>query len=272
MKRLQIFAAVQLVILAAGSAEAQQSAGRMVVRSLVREARIYARDARVLVLTPRDWGADEWKQAALLTGTVVAVGLADEQVDELIQKNRSHFTDELSEVVTPLGGGRGEQLSYAAILGGLAFRNPELRDLGRDALEAQILAAHIATPLLKEAFGRQRPNRDQGAGQFEPFRGGNSFPSGHATSAFALASVVAGHYDGWVVPSIAYSLASTVAFARVNDRAHFASDTVAGAIVGAGIGKFIVRRHQSTDLAGVEWTLAPVIEGRERGVILHVRF
>jgi membrane-associated phospholipid phosphatase len=44
-----------------------------------------------------------------------------------------------------------------------------------------------------------------------------SFPSGHATNAFAVASVAAGHADGWVVPAVAYSLASGVAVSRMND-------------------------------------------------------
>lgn len=273
MKRLQVSAVVlALFAIPACPLIAQDSIGRTIYKSLVREAKIYASDAKALVLAPREWGPDEWRQAALLAGTVVAVGLADEEIDRVVQRNRSEFTNDLSEAVTPLGGGRGEQLSYAAIAGGLAFGNPKLRDLGRDALESQILAAHIATPLLKEVFGRQRPDRDQGSGEFEPFGGGSSFPSGHATSAFALASVVAGHADGWVVPAIAYSLAGTVAFARVNDRAHFASDTVAGAIVGAGIGRFIVRRHNVAQRSGLDWTIIPAIDHGERGVLVQLRF
>jgi membrane-associated phospholipid phosphatase len=46
-----------------------------------------------------------------------------------------------------------------------------------------------------------------------------------------------------VIPVVAYSAAALVAFDRVNDRVHFASDVAAGAILGTTIGRFIVRRH-----------------------------
>ena len=43
---------------------------------------------------------------------------------------------------------------------------------------------------------------------------------------------------------ISYTLASCVGYARVHDRAHWASDVLAGALVGTLIGRTIVRRHQ----------------------------
>ena len=95
-----------------------------------------------------------------------------------------------------------------------------------------------------------------------------SFPSGHATNAFALASVVAAHSDGWLIPTLAYSVASGVAASRMNDNAHWASDVVAGALIGASTGRFIAHRHRKANRQAVV-TLVPLIGPRRVGLSLR---
>lgn len=58
-----------------------------------------------------------------------------------------------------------------------------------------------------------------------------SFPSGHASSAFATASSLAYAY-GWKAGIPAYAAAGFVAFSRVNENIHWLSDVVAGATLG----------------------------------------
>lgn len=73
---------------------------------------------------------------------------------------------------------------------------------------------------------------------------GSSFPSGHAVSAFSVATVVArryGHYR-WV-PWVAYGAATAISFSRVTTRAHFPSDVFLGAALGYSIARFEVLRH-----------------------------
>jgi undecaprenyl-diphosphatase len=57
----------------------------------------------------------------------------------------------------------------------------------------------------------------------------SSFPSGHATAAFCAATLLGGG-------ARRYSLAAAVAATRVYVRLHHASDVVAGAALGAGMG------------------------------------
>lgn len=57
-----------------------------------------------------------------------------------------------------------------------------------------------------------------------------SFPSGHATFAFALAAAVALHDRTW--GNVLLGLAALVAFGRVAAGVHYPSDVVAGAVVG----------------------------------------
>jgi membrane-associated phospholipid phosphatase len=47
-----------------------------------------------------------------------------------------------------------------------------------------------------------------------------------------------------VLPTVAYTAATLVAFDRVNDRVHFSSDVAAGAILGTAVGRVLVARHR----------------------------
>lgn len=84
-----------------------------------------------------------------------------------------------------------------------------------------------------------------------PYSGSDrtSFPSGHATTAFAFAGAVA-EMHGWAWGAPAYVFATYVAFSRINDNKHFLHDVVAGATIGAsygiGIAQVEGQSHSST--------------------------
>jgi hypothetical protein len=82
---------------------------------------------------------------------------------------------------------------------------------------------HITT-----AFLVQRP-RPGGRGDYLPFA--SSFPSGHASSAFATAASL-GYAYGWKAGVPAFFVASAIAASRVSENAHWLSDVVAGAALG----------------------------------------
>src|SRR5262249_30614610 len=143
-------------------------------------------------------------------------------IDQAVQRRRSSQSDSYTKAVTPFGQEYALAFTVATLGAGLVFKNAEIRDTGRDALEAELIAAGIITPVLKKLFGRDRPLEGSDGDEFKAFASGdNSFPSGHATEAFALASVLSARAKGWVVPVVSYSLAGSVAFARVHDRKHF---------------------------------------------------
>jgi membrane-associated phospholipid phosphatase len=193
----------------------------------------------------------------------------DQRIATEVQRHRNSSTDSFARAVTPLGGGRAEQLAVAMIVLGVATHHNELRDTGRDAFEAELIAGGLITPLLKRGFGRARPNQDTHvAHDFDPWTAQESFPSGHATNAFALASVVAAHSDGWLIPTLAYSLASGVAASRLNDNVHWASDVLAGALIGASTGRFIAHRHRNANRRATV-TLVPLIGPRRVGLSLR---
>jgi len=85
---------------------------------------------------------------------------------------------------------------------------------------------------LKDWVGRPRPFEvlhSMGIPQGSP---GDSFPSGHATGAFALAAVLSQRFPRfqWVF----WSLAALIAFSRVAVGLHWPSDVMAGAVMGVG--------------------------------------
>ncbi|MDO8303052.1 MAG: phosphatase PAP2 family protein, partial [Sedimentisphaerales bacterium] len=70
-----------------------------------------------------------------------------------------------------------------------------------------------------------------------------SFPSGHATIAFAIAGSFVGSYSGAILP-IVMIIASIIALSRVIVGVHYVSDILAGAVIGLAanwvIGTFLI--------------------------------
>jgi hypothetical protein len=230
---------------AADVAATPPSLGQRIVQSLRDEAIRYGRDSVAIVKAPLHWKRHDWEKAAGAGLIIGGLMFADESIDREAQRQRSHFTDRVAGATTSLGGQYGLHASGAMLTIGILFNHENLRDTGREAIESSVLATLLDKYVIKRAFGRERPFESNGETVFVPGSSHDSFPSGHATQAFAVASVVAARSKGWVIPTLAYTAATVVAFDRVNSRVHFASDVVAGAFLGTTIGRFLVHRHFS---------------------------
>jgi membrane-associated phospholipid phosphatase len=106
-----------------------------------------------------------------------------------------------------------------------------------------VLVPVLATELIKWCVGRGRPfvGGEGNVFNFSHFAGTpaySSFPSGHATTAFAVAFAVAALWPGSRVPMAVYAV--VIAATRLVLLAHHPSDVVAGALVGI-IGAMFVR-------------------------------
>jgi membrane-associated phospholipid phosphatase len=153
--------------------------------------------------------------------------------------------------------GRVSQLGAAYTLAGAAGAtyligrvtdNNHAKETGLLGLEA-IGHSQLLVFGLKQITNRERPlDHDQGGGFWE---GGDSFPSGHATTSFALATVFAYEYRNHIaVPITAYSIASLVAASRVSARRHWLSDIFVGGSLGFLIGRYVYKHHHDPNLPG----------------------
>jgi len=124
---------------------------------------------------------------------------------------------------------------------GIMKHDSRARETGILGGEALIDAAMVSS-VLKQASQRPRPLVPDPNDDF--FDGGHSFPSGHATNAWALATVVASEYhDRKAVQMTAYALASAISLSRYTGRAHFLSDVFVGSAIGYGIGRYVYKQH-----------------------------
>jgi membrane-associated phospholipid phosphatase len=106
--------------------------------------------------------------------------------------------------------------------------------------------------VINAATRRLRPSDITPQGPFNDtfFRAHNgvfnhSFPSGHTTAAFSVATVFAIRYrKHWWVPWIAYGVAGVIGFSRVTLQSHFPADVFLGAAFGYSISRFdVLREH-----------------------------
>lgn len=137
----------------------------------------------------------------------------------------------------------------------LAKRHRATTGKAQGWLDTALLAATMAstaaiTQVAKRQYSRPRPYVVDPS--ITPVVSGThanaSYPSGHSSSAFAAARVIAR-----VAPELAeeaYSLATQVAVSRVYAGVHFPSDVVAGALLGTGIAESILQTARRDATAG----------------------
>lgn len=87
-----------------------------------------------------------------------------------------------------------------------------------------------------------------------------SFPSGHTTTAFAFAGTVASLHE-WYWGLAGYTMASAVAFSRMNDNKHYIHDVVAGATIGLSYGLALSNHTMKKDEMVNQVILLPTEDG-----------
>ncbi len=164
-----------------------------------------------------------------LSDEAIESGITREENGEAIFK-RITFMGR-GEVTFGIGG-----LSYGL---GYVLKDEKLSRTGRLTLESNVITGLITTAL-KAGLGRYRPFSGRGAFAFKPFRALDaSFPSGHTSMVFSVATVFASQYSS-PVPEIAYMTASLVGLSRIYLSRHWSTDVWTGAFLGWAVGKAVV--------------------------------
>ncbi|WP_427914105.1 phosphatase PAP2 family protein [Ramlibacter sp. MMS24-I3-19] len=159
-----------------------------------------------------------------------------------------------------------QNISAVTVLGGALWEGNETR-LGRTFWKASeaMLIADVADAGLKRVFRRPRPRELDDPNQW--FRSGGSyrsFPSGEVTHISAIVTPFIAEYgrDHPAVWGLA-ALPLYVGAARLKSQAHWQTDVLAGAALGAGIGYYKFTRDSA-------WTATALPRGLTVG--FHKQF
>lgn len=181
----------------------------------------------------------EWWEGAAALGGLLALSALDQPVQRYIQAHRSAGADALAGGVRHMG--QIEVFGTVPVgmaLVGFATHRPGLVRGSLRVASSLVLAAAISTAG-KMSLGRMRPSSERDADDFKPFSGSESFPSGHTTMAFALATSLAHEIrQPWATAGL-LTLAAGTGWSRLNDNQHWLSDVLAGAAVGVTSAKLI---------------------------------
>lgn len=250
-KKIWLIAIVASMSLLSAKAESQQSG----LRPLRGEPSIgypyfkdYLTHTASLATSPLSWERSTWIRTLATTALVVGIGTNEGKIQQWVQSNRSEASDAVATIVKPIGDIHytfpALTLLYAY---GLVMDDPQSRSTALVALQSAVVAGAF-TETLKHLTHRHRPSS---AGLDSSIWDGPSlskhnlsFPSGHAAHSFAIATILANQYsDNKIVPLVAYSLALTCCASRINDNQHWATDVIAGAVIGHLVAKAIFKSY-----------------------------
>lgn len=201
------------------------------------------------------WG---WNLVLLWVGAGTSITLSQTDADREIQEDVKGSIGDFADIGNI--GGNGFTLAGVSLLTymiGRMIYDERVVETGKALIESQIITA-VMTGITKVSTGRRRPD---GSGN----RFTSSFPSGHASGAFAMAStvdVMYGHRIG--IPL--YAFAGFVGFSRLSDNEHFLSDVLFGAVLGTVVGRGVARFHQRRDDTGL--SILPYSDGSGVGLSL----
>ena len=206
------------------------------------------RDQRAILTSPLHLKGSDAKllvPLALVTGGLISTDrrTANELIDNGNDPTRIRISNNIARIGDFYGVG---SIAGTMYLFGRATHSARLRETGLLGAQA-VIDGGITVTILKSVAQRPRPNFDNGRGDF--LDGGASFPSGHATVSWALATVIAHEYkDNRLIGIGAYGVATVVGISRFTGRNHFLSDVFVGSAMGYGIGRYVYRHHHDSGL------------------------
>ncbi len=199
----------------------------------------------------------------LFGGGLLAVGLTSRQDAQWAGSMQKWHRREAWRVVEEFGDANAMRPATILVFVGSLFQDDHrFQDAAFTGLESLILANVLANAL-KGAAGRSRPWQEDGADDWAPFSGKTSFPSGHATTAFALMTPWVLYFDhpaAWLTIGVA----TVSSLSRVTLRFHWPSDVLAGALIGSSVSIWLSRRHKRSMNQGLASSLNPTPDESSR--------
>ncbi|MEJ2636627.1 MAG: phosphatase PAP2 family protein [Calditrichia bacterium] len=214
---------------------------------LLQDARDFVNAGVGLVKAPLQFQGEEWVRFNYIVGTTALLFLLDGVIKDFARDNQNDLNDHIFGIDKYYGNKYGLGISAGLYGFGYAFKNEKIRHMGLYSIEA-FLYSGAFTNILKFAIGRRRPYGGDDNLFFKPFRFSNmykSLPSGHATVAFAVSTVMAKSLDNILWKAAWYGAAGLTGCARIYHNAHWTSDVFLGAAIGYGMASLIVKIHKN---------------------------
>jgi len=208
----------------------------------------FAHETYLFVAAPTRWHKADWFRVGLVAVGMAAIMPFDEKITNATQGNQHYYYS------APVVGGRiyGEWYtigSMTAIFAGIGIikHSDPIKKIAIELLQAGAYS-ELFTEIVKVGVGRARPYENVGAFTYHPFTffntGFQSSPSGHATCAFALSTVMSRHAHSTWLKILAYVPAGFTLFSRIYQDYHWASDEFFGSAVGLATGSWVVTLHE----------------------------
>ena len=229
-------------------------------------------DIAYTATSPLSWDDSDWMKAAWVAGGTGLFFILDEEIRGGFEDNRSSTTDDVSKFFERFGNGAISLPALGAFyLYGYFGENAKAERTALIAAES-FLVTGLFTTVLKTAAGRHRPSTDDSSTSFDGFTTDHgSFPSGHTSTVFAIATVIANEYeDVPFIKPISYGIATMTGLSRINDEKHWASDIFIGAALGYFTSKTLLRLHSNKK--GQHYTIYPRVDRNGGGIVLAKRF
>jgi len=254
-----------------------------VIGAAARENSVIAAAVRDTAVGPQPTytGTHAWMAAGFLVG-IAAFAPFDEQIAVWSQSSsaQSDTRTKIADVFNWWGVPGTIIVSVGTYGAGRLAGSRHVSELGLRATEALAISAGI-TGIVKGLTGRQRPYVDIHDPSHFVFGKGftshdnDSFPSGHATAAFAFAAVVTDEtahwwpHQTWWVGTLTYGSATMVGLSRIYSNKHWSSDVVAGAMVGTLSGLGISRWHRAHPNSKLDrWLLPGTVTATSSGLLI----
>lgn len=234
----------------------------------------YVTDTKHILTLPFRWEKSDWIKASLIAGVTFGLFAYDDEIQDWVQENRSSTSDGISEFAKLFGDGRFTlPLLGGTYLYGHFFEVQKARRIALLSIESVVVSG-VFVQAIKFAGHRHRPSTGDADDVWDGpgFSTSHlSFPSGHSSSAFAIATVIASEYkDKVFVPPLAYGIATLTALSRINDNDHWASDVFFGSVIGYCTAKVIVGLHNNK--INKNLTLFPIIDGEHTAISIAYNF
>ena len=223
--------------------------------------------------SPAHWKGSDFLKLSAVIGAALVLGLADEGIRDRVMGHRTKGTKDFFDFVTRFGEGPylGGFVAGLFVVGQFSG-NDGLRKTAWLGVESY-LAASVFSTALKFAVGRDRPGVDKESRSFHPFAtrsSQTSMPSGHATSVWSVATVIADRTDNGFVDAACYGVAFLTSLSRIYVDKHWASDVLIGSAIGYFTAKKICALNR--DPGGPKLSASFGLAGRGQAVTLSLSF